>query len=124
MRKPWKTLRKNIPNKLHAGYGKYFDVLWQAVIPPGPDGKRVYGLTRYDPLQILIDKTQGDKESIYTIFHEYLHALSEIHDIQLTERQVVKMEKTFPYIYEFILTLHGKRGIIKKPRKRIKRKKK
>ncbi len=61
MRKNWKKLRKNIPNKLHVGYGKQYEVFWQDGLKPGSDGKRVYGETRFEPNQIILDSNQSDK---------------------------------------------------------------
>ncbi len=107
MRKNWKKLRKNIPNKLHVGYGKQYEVFWQDGLKPGSDGKRVYGETRFEPNQIILDSNQSDKEAVMTVVHEAYHALSAEHDINLTETQVILLEKCFPYIHEFILTLEG-----------------
>lgn len=112
MKKNWQKLRKNIPNKLHVGYGKYYQVLWQAGIENASD-VRTYGITRFDPEQIVIDSTQSDKEAIYTVFHEYIHALDDAHGIKLTEKQVRQLEKCFSYIYEFILTIEGKGSKLK-----------
>lgn len=46
-----------------------------------------------DPPQIIIKKGLSDKEHFSTVLHEVLHSLSFEHDINLTETQVLKLEK-------------------------------
>jgi hypothetical protein len=73
-------------------------------------GKKTYGTTRFDPNLITLNINQGDKETIHTHWHEFIHAISEDYDLNLTETQVENLEKAYPYIREFVLTLEGKRN--------------
>jgi len=105
----WQKLRKNIPNKVHVGYGKYFELLWTDQFIFEKTGEKTYGITRFYPNQIIINKNQSDKETVLTTVHEMLHALSETHDINLTESQVTKLEKCFVYLHEFHMSLENQR---------------
>lgn len=81
-----------------------FEVLWSDnLLDAG--GVKLYGMTRFEPNQILLDKEQSDKDAVFTAWHEFLHGLDHSHEIKLTENQVVKLEKCFIYIREFILNL-------------------
>lgn len=51
------------------------------------------GECRQDPPQIVIKTGQSSKEEYSTFIHEVLHALSFDYDINLTESQVLKLEK-------------------------------
>ena len=51
------------------------------------------GECRQDPPQIVIKSGQTSKEELSTGIHEILHALSFDYDINLTETQVLKLEK-------------------------------
>ena len=108
----WKKLRTNIPNKVHVGYSKYFEILWtdDFVFDKKDDAKKTYGITRFEPNQIVINKNQSDKETVLTAVHEMFHALRELNEIGLTESQVTKLEKCFKYLHEFHLQLEKKKG--------------
>lgn len=106
----WKKLRKNIPNIVRTKARSKYEVFWSDDFSfDTSDGYKTYGITRYDPRQIVINSKQGDKETVLTYYHEYLHGLSEDYEAILTENQVRKLEKSFAYMYEFIETLQGKK---------------
>lgn len=109
MKQNWQKAKKNIPTKVRTGIRKFFAVLWSDSINETKDGVKVLGLTMFEPLQIIISKDQTDKEAVYTAWHEFIHGIDHDHDIGLTEPQVVKLEKCYPFIREFILTLEGKK---------------
>jgi hypothetical protein len=108
MKQNWQKSRNNIPTRVRTGIRKFFAVLWADTLFD-TKGNKLYGLTYFDPLQIIISKDQSDKEAVYTAWHEFLHGIDHDHDIGLTEPQVVKLEKCYPFIREFILTLEGKK---------------
>lgn len=105
----YRQLRKNIPNKIKAKSRIFYEVLWSDNFAFEKDGNKVYGITRFDPNQIVISTTQGDKEAVHTFFHEALHMWSEEHEIGLTENQVMKLEKCFGPMKEFFAILEGKK---------------
>lgn len=106
----WKKLKKNIPNVVRTKARAKYEVFWSDDFSfDADDGLKTFGITRYNPRQIVINNKQGDKETILTYFHEFLHGLSEDYEVVLTENQVRKLEKCFPYMYEFIETLQGKK---------------
>ena len=108
----WKKLRKNIPNRVRTESRTHYEVLWSDEFHfDEKTGKKTYGTTRFDPNLITLNMNQGDKETIHTYWHEYIHALSADYDLALTETQTENLEKAYPYVREFILTLEGiKRG--------------
>ena len=113
MRINYKKLKKNIPNRIRTAPRSFYEVLWSEdfFFDNKEDGRKTYGITRFDPQQIVINKNQPDKEAVLTMVHEWFHAYSEEYSVGLTENQVIAMEKGFPALREFILTLEG---IIKK----------
>lgn len=103
----YKKLRKNIPNKVKAKSRIQYEVLWSDEFAFDKEDRKTYGITRFDPRQIVINKNQPDKEAILTLYHEFLHVLSEEYEGALTETQVTKLEQSFQAMREFILTLEG-----------------
>lgn len=51
------------------------------------------GECRFNPPQIIVKKGTPPKEEFGTICHEVAHAMSEEYDINLTENQVLRLEK-------------------------------
>lgn len=100
----WKKLRQNIPNTTRAKAKEVVEILWIDEFKNGD----TYGETRFNPTQIVINKNQSDKEAIFTLFHEFLHLCDDTYEVGLTEKQVRKLEKAFPYLRELVLTLEGK----------------
>lgn len=98
----WKKWFKNIPGRLLTASGVYYEILQK---------KKFYskeprdGETDYAYKQIIIQEGLGKKTTIITLYHEFWHALSNEHDIRLTERQVEQIEKTLPYVTRFIKEL-------------------
>jgi Zn-dependent peptidase ImmA (M78 family) len=104
----YKKLRKNIPNKIRTAPRSFYEILWSDSFHfDQPDGRKTYGLTRFDPQQIVINSNQADKECLHTLWHEVAHALSDEFETGLTETQVVSVEKWFPAIRELVLALEG-----------------
>lgn len=117
----WKKLKKNIPNRVRVKARHHYEVLWSDEFWWDENTKRkTFGITRTyldkktSPDQILLNKSQGDKETIHTYFHEFIHAISEHYELNLTESQVEKLEQSFLYMYEFFLTLDGKKRKLKR----------
>lgn len=65
------------------------------------------GETRFEEKQIILKAGLGNKTTVDTVFHEFLHAISEEHGIGLTEEQVLQMEGTLPYLIKFLKELNG-----------------
>lgn len=103
----WKNLRRNIPNKVRTAVKSFFEVLWIDKMEDSK-GRKLYGKTEFEPNRIILNIDQEDKDAVYTSWHEMIHALDHDHEIKLTEAQVIKIEKCFPVIREFILNLEGK----------------
>lgn len=106
MKVNWSALRNNIPSKLRTKARTSYDVLWQDDLMD-KSGTPLFGLTNFDPSQIVLDTKQSDKETIHTIFHEFLHSIDDSYEVGLTEKQVRKLEKSFLYVREFFLKLEG-----------------
>lgn len=108
MKQNWQKAKNNIPTKVRTGIRKFFAIFWSDNLTDTRFTK-LYGLTQFEPRQIIISKDQSDKESVYTAWHEFLHGLDHDQEIGLSEPQVVKLEKSYPFVREFILTLEGKK---------------
>lgn len=103
MRTNWKKLAKNIPTKVQISAKKDYEVL----LIKDFHGEDTYGETRYDQQQIVLKSDLGPKIITEVYFHEILHALSNEHDIGLSEEQVLNFEGTLPYIIKMIKQLEG-----------------
>lgn len=107
----YKKLKKNVPNKIHVAPKSFYEVLYiDGFHTDSPDGRKTFGETRFDPQQIVLNNNQPDKEAIFTLWHEMCHALSEEYETNLTENQVISVEKWFPAVRELILKLEGIEG--------------
>lgn len=100
----WKTMKKNIPNfiKIHK---TSYEVLWTEDFKDGATA----GETRFDPNQIVIMKNMPTKETVLTLFHEFIHAVDHENEIGLTENQVLKLEKAMPVFVKLLNELQGKK---------------
>jgi hypothetical protein len=73
------------------------------------ENEKTFGITRFDPKQIVLNDNQGNREFVNTFLHEVFHAISHEYEIGLTEAQIRKIEKSMTYFIELILTLEGKK---------------
>lgn len=90
----WKRIVSNIPAHVQVGRNSVYEVSWiDAFKDPS-----VLGETRFDPNRIIIKNNESDKETAFTFYHEFLHALSDEYGVNLTETQVKALEKSFYYM--------------------------
>lgn len=84
-----------IPNKYPIQYRitskRSYEMLWAQDFK---DGKTL-GECLYDPPQIRVKSGENETQTFWTTFHEILHAMSNEYDINLTENQVLALEKSF-----------------------------
>ena len=102
----WTNLRNNIPTRLKVATKRFFEILWSEDMKD-TTGTMLHGKTEFDPDRIIINVNQSNKDAVLTLWHEHVHALDHTHDIKLTEGQVIKLEKCYPYVREFVLTVEG-----------------
>lgn len=103
MRTNWNKLAKNIPTKVQIASKNHYEVL----LIKDFHGEDTYGEARYAEKQIVLRSDLGPKIMTETFYHEVLHALSEEHNIGLTEEQVLHFESTLPYLIKIIKQLEG-----------------
>lgn len=87
----WKKIHKSVPASVKIGKHDY-RILWITEFPKDCTqlGETAFG----DEKQIVINLNQSIKELIYTLYHEILHAISFEYNANLTEKQVLAMEKS------------------------------
>lgn len=90
----WEKLRKKIPHRVQIARNAWYEVLYTDDFKDG----NTYGETRFDPRQIVIQNGLSPKLTVVTYLHECAHAFAAEHDINLTETQILAMEKAFYYI--------------------------
>jgi len=90
----WKKLVKKIPNKVQLAKRGEYEVVWVDEFKQHD----TIGETRFDRKQIAIKKNLSPKLTIITYLHEVIHGLSAEHDAQLTENQVLALEKGLYYL--------------------------
>lgn len=90
----WKKYKNKIPHAVKIGSKDLYEVLW---VDDFLDKGNV-GETRFGEKQIVIKKGLTPKLTVTTYLHECLHALSDKHDLNLTEKQVLAFEKSFAYL--------------------------
>lgn len=90
----WKNLVKKIPNKVQLSKRGEYEIVWVDSFKQ-PD---VVGETRFDRKQIAIKDKLSPKNTVITYLHEVAHGLSAEHDMQLTENQILALEKGLYYL--------------------------
>lgn len=89
----WKRLAQSIPHILPKIGSDVYEVVY---IDDFKDGKTL-GESRFDLKQIVIKRGQSDTELCKTMFHECLHVISDHYKAELTENQVLALEKSLPF---------------------------
>ena len=87
----WKSYYKRIPSSIVIGKNTY-EVLW---INEFKDEKQL-GESRFAEHKQIVN--QPIKEAVHTYFHEVVHAISFEYDADLTEKQVLAIEKSLTVI--------------------------
>jgi hypothetical protein len=86
----WKKYYQNIPSCVKIGNNDY-QILW---IDEFPKDHEQLGESRFEEKQIVINLNQPIKEAVHTYFHEIIHSISSEYDVNLTEKQVLNLEKS------------------------------
>src|SRR6266700_2249531 len=100
----WKKLAQNIPHQVQLSKKGTYEVLWTDNFKD----HSTIGEMRPDNKQIVIKKDQTPKNTTITYLHEILHAISEECQANLTESQILKLEKSFYYILKDSNIFKGK----------------
>lgn len=90
----WKKLAKKIPNKVQLSKKGEYEIVWVDSFKEND----VVGETRFDRKQIAIKDKMSPKNTVITYLHEVAHGLSAEHEIQLTENQILSLEKGLYYL--------------------------
>lgn len=93
----WTKLKNNIPHKFKVKRSDY-----ETVFIKDLDNGKTVGEARLDHKLIILVQNQTPKELVSTFFHEFIHVLSEEYDANLTEKQVLALEKSLPDIIKLI----------------------
>jgi len=90
----WKKLLKSIPHRVQISRKGFYEILY---VDSFLDESTV-GETRLDKKQIVLKDKQTPKESVHTYIHELLHAISDEYEVNLTENQVIALERAIYYV--------------------------
>lgn len=99
----WKNLAKNIPTRIKIASKAFYEVL----LIKDFHGEDTWGETRYDEKQIILKSDLTPKLTVEVFWHECLHAISEEHNVGLTEQQILDLEKVYPVVRRIVLQLEG-----------------
>lgn len=102
MKTDWSKVKSKIPPHVKIR-SKTYEVLW---IENFKDGKTL-GETRFAERQIVLLKNMKPKMAVSTFFHEILHAISFECEAELTENQVLAVEKSMPSLFNLIKELYS-----------------
>ena len=102
----YKKLKNNIPIIVKAGKSKKgnYEVVY---VNDFIDGNTL-GETTFDKKQIRIKNNLTEKQTVLVFFHEVFHALSAEFNINLTENQVLALEKASPNLIKLIKEMDNK----------------
>lgn len=90
----WRKLFKLIPLKVQVGPKSTYDVKWTR-----DDGTLDHvGITDHNIFNITLNLNLKPKAAIITYLHEVLHAISVAHEVNLTENQILKLERAIYYV--------------------------
>lgn len=87
----WKRLTEHIPFSVTINNKVNYEILY---VDDFKDGNTL-GETRFAPRQIVIKKNLKPKLTVITFLHELAHAFSNEHNVDLTETQILALEKCF-----------------------------
>lgn len=90
----WRHLARRIPSWVRVAAGRDYEIV---KVGRFKDNEHV-GETRFTSSQIVIQAGHTPYKTIEIYLHELLHAISEEHDVGLTENQILKLEKAFRYV--------------------------
>lgn len=93
----WRKKMRNIPAKVQIAPKISYDIVWQKEIK-NTKGNELCGTADYDNRIITLSLNLSPKLTVITYIHECLHCFSNEFGLNLTENQILAMEKTFPYI--------------------------
>lgn len=113
----WKKLKSKIPHKVEVARKVFYEILWVDSFV----NERTMGETRFDLKQIVVKNNLSPKDTVHTYLHEYAHAASHEHGIELTENQVLAFEETLQFIlkYDNIFKGSGKNERKRKASRRV-----
>ncbi len=90
----WKKLAKKIPNKVQLSKKGEYEIVWVESFKQTD----VVGETRFDRKQIAIKTKMSAKNTVITYLHEVAHGISAEHEVELTENQILALEKSLYYL--------------------------
>ena len=82
-----------IPGSIRIKYRERYDVLWK-------NDLGCLCMCDFDNKQILLDFNQSDINAYWTFIHEVYHAIGHEYKLQLTEKQVLGLEKGTRALYK------------------------
>lgn len=89
----WRSLERHIPHRVQINNNRFYEVV---EVQDFPDGN-TDGECRYDQNQIVLLKDLTPKSKVSCYIHELIHATSDEFDANLTENQVLALEKALYY---------------------------
>lgn len=90
----WKTYFKQIPVSVQLTKKVKYDVTWTR---PDPSIDHM-GRTHTDSKNIVVSLDLKPRMAVHTYLHEVLHAISEEYVVNLTEKQVLALEKALYFV--------------------------
>lgn len=89
----YRRLVKSIPSVVQVSKDKYYEVVYIKEFLEDHVGE-----TRFESNQIAIQMGHGPTLTIEIYLHELLHAISDAHDVGLSEKQIMALEGVFYYL--------------------------
>ncbi len=99
----WNKVKQNIPHRFKVKNKSEYETLYIEEL----DGGKTVGHARFNEKQIIIVNKLSPKQTVSTWFHELLHIVSHEYDANLTEKQVLALEKAIPYLLEIFKGLNS-----------------
>lgn len=90
----WKALYKRIPIAIQLTKRVKYDVTWTR---PDPSLDHI-GITHLEAKHIVLNLELKAKEAVHTYLHEVLHAISQEYEVNLSEKQVLALEKALYFV--------------------------
>jgi hypothetical protein len=97
MKTDWKKKARNIPSKVAIAPKVSYDITFQKEIVDTV-GNHLCGFTDLNNKIITVRMGMSPKLTVETFVHEVFHAFSEEFELNLTEKQVLGLEKIIPYL--------------------------
>lgn len=90
-----KLRKRDVPKEIEVAPGIFYKILWKRdLLKEG-----LCGVTYFEPKEIHVAMKMSLKETMSTIAHEALHAMSHEHGFKIEHKTIYRMEEALSFFF-------------------------